>query len=271
MKKIKALLYYIVELIMSVLIVGIINVSILKVTLYNEDYIKKLFIDNNYYDYIDKEIKNEMTNNIIPTQLPESVLDNIYTKEDIENEINNIISCMYNNKKIEINTDKVSENIRNSINKYINENNIKVDNEKALNKIVVQMTDIYKSKMTQSSIYNKIQKLISKTNKYIDILLIALITGFILLYIFSFILRREYNLSLCLLTSSFINIVSIIYLKSNINLNNIYLWDDKISELIHIVGNNIINLSFTISIILIVLAILIILIKRVKKKALSKR
>ena len=271
MAKIKAFFYYIVELIMAIIVLGILNISLIKITLYNEEYIKQLFKDNKYYEYMDKEIKNEMINNIIPTQLPESVLDNIYTDKELEDEVNNIIHSIYSDNNIKIDATKVSERLKNNINKYISDNNIRVDNATALNKIVTQMSDIYIKKLSQSNIYRKIQKIVSKTNKYIDIGLIVCITSFILLYILSIILKKDYNLSLCLLTSGILELISITYFKINITINNIYIWDDSISKLIHIILNKIVNTASMISISFIVLSFLIILIKKNKKKVSSKR
>ena len=239
MTHIKALLYYIIELIMALFVLLLMALLIFKYTIYNNEYIKDVFEKHNYSENISKDIKNDMKNNIIPTQLPESVLDNIYTEDELKETINSLIDKVYTNEKIEIDTTKLSDNLRNNIDKYIKDNNINVDNNESVNKIVVQMTDIYKSKITQSNIFNKVQKIISKTSKYIDLAIIISIVSLLLLFIISLFLKREYNISLNLLIASFMDIIITIFIKSNININKIKIWDDTVSDILHDIINNI--------------------------------
>ena len=257
MTHIKALLYYIIELIMALFVLLLMALLIFKYTIYNNEYIKDVFEKHNYSENISKDIKNDMKNNIIPTQLPESVLDNIYTEDELKETINSLIDKVY--------TNKLSDNLRNNIDKYIKDNNINVDNNESVNKIVVQMTDIYKSKITQSNIFNKVQKIISKTSKYIDLVIIISIVSLLLLFIISLFLKREYNISLNLLIASFMDIIITIFIKSNININKIKIWDDTVSDILHDIINNMFKISSITVLIFIIVSILLILITKDKK------
>ena len=243
MAKIKVICYYITELIMAICLLVLIGIVLLKTTIYNKDYILKLFDDNNYYEKLNENIKNEMSNNLIPTQLPDTVLDNIYTTDDIKKEINKMIDSLYTNESTEVETTKISENLNNNINK---------------------MTDIYKNKISQSNIYSQIKKIISKTNKYINTGLIILIIILPVLFIISLLLKKDYNISLCFLTTSILDIALTFYIKSNLNIDKISIWDESISNMIRTTINKIINTSNTIVICLIIISIILILIKKDK-------
>ena len=265
MAKIKIIIYYIIELIIGLSILSLMGILILKSTVYNKEYIKNKFEKYNYYENVDKEIKEEMKHNIVPTQLPETVLDNIYTQEDLKNTIDNIIDKVYTNEKFKVDTTKISENLKNNINKYVSENNINVDNQESINKIINQMTDIYKNKITQSSIYEKAQRIVLKTSKYLELGIIFLFILIPILIIITYILRREYNISLSLLIASIMDIAFTIFFKSNININNIYIWDNTISDILHDIVNDIIKISDKTTIVFIVIALLLIILKREKK------
>ena len=69
-------------------------------------------------------------------------------------------------------------------------------------------------------------------------------------------------------------IIITIFIKSNININKIKIWDDTVSDILHDIINNMFKISSITVLIFIIVSILLILItkdKKKSKKVLSKK
>ncbi len=266
MAKLRVLFYYLFEVINSLLLCLVVILSIARLTIFNEKYIIKVFENNNYYEYVDKEIREDMSNVLIPSQLPADVLIDIYNIDEVKQDTNMLVKNIYENKNVNVDITDISSKLKANINQYLHENNIEVLEEDSIDKIIKQMTDIYIEKITQANIYKTIGKIVSKIYKYIDIIIISITAIFILLYLLSRKIYKDNNISLSLLISSFLTIFIVKYININININNIFIWNDNISAILHDIINNIFSYISITSYILIALGILIIALKKEKKE-----
>lgn len=265
MAKLKIIIYYLIEVILSLVLLLLILLFTLKTTIFNKNYLLKTMDKNNYYEYVDKSIKEDMSNTLIPSQLPEEVLNNIYSKKQLKNDINTLINNLYKNNNKTIDTSNIYSNLEDNINKYLEENNIEVLDDNSIDIIIKQMTDIYTDKITQSNMLINISKYTSKIKNIITLGIIINAILLIGLYILSIKTYKDNNISLSLFISSFITIFISKYITMNININNIYIWDDNISNILHVIVNNIFNKLFIISILFIIIGIILIWIKRENK------
>ena len=273
--KLKVLLYYILELLVSILLLGLVGLLVLQFTIYSESHFKKTLEKNNYYTMIYEDAKEEMQNTIIPTGLPEEVLDNIFTEEMVKQDINNIVKNLYSNKTISVDTIPIRKNLQNNIDNYLEENFLEVTEEDNLEELEDEMIDIYVKHITQANLYKKIQKVIIKTKSIVFVGIIALLGLIAILAIIIKVLLKENLLAIPLFTSGALSIVVYFYIHSNININNILIWSRATSNMIHGVANSIFNLMLSMGILFIILGIIDSIVtykipKETKKKSTKK-
>lgn len=271
--KIKMIIYFILELGISVLLLGLITLLVLKFTLYSESHFKKALDKNNYYSMIYNDAKSEMENTIIPTGLPEEVLENIFTEEMVKNDIDTIITNLYHNKTIKVDTTGIRKNLNTNVNKYLEDNFLEVSDEDNLGALEDQMIDIYVKHVTQANLFKHIQKVIVKTDKLIVIGIITLIAIIAILGIVIKIFIKDNLLSIPLFTSGSLLMVVYFYIHSNININNILIWSKATSNMLHSIANSIFNSMLIVGIICIAIGIIdsVLTYKPVKQKKKSTK
>lgn len=268
--RIKIIIYYLLEFILSILLFGLVSLIILKTTLYNPSYVKKQFINNNYYTNLYKSINEEMSNYIIQSGLEEEVINNIYTEETLKETIENIIDSAYNGKELIIDTKKVENNLKANINKYLEKNNIEVQDQEALNKFINQIINVYKDEISLSNAIKYTEKIISKTKHLITFSLMLCLILIILLFIIIKKLTKEKILTIPFFTAALLFFFSLFYINNNIIIDNIYIWDDNVSNLLHSIIYNILNKIKLYGILLFIVGCLeIIISKKIKRKLLK--
>ena len=265
--RIKIILYYLLEFILSILIFCLVSLILLKTTLYNPSYVKKQFINNNYYTNLSKSINEEMSNYIIQSGLTEDVIKNIYTEEILKETIENIIESTYKGKKVIIDTKKIENNLKANINDYLEKNNIEVKDQESLDKFIEQILNVYKDEVSLSNSIKYAEKIISKTKHLVTFGSILCIILIILTIIIIKKITKEKILTIPLFTTSLLFLFSILYINNSIIIDNIYIWDDNVSNLLHSIIYNIINKIKLYGIILFIIGCLDIIInKKIIKK-----
>lgn len=265
--RIKIILYYLLEFILSILIFCLVSLILLKTTLYNPSYVKKQFINNNYYTNLSKSINEEMSNYIIQSGLTEDVIKNIYTEEILKETIENIIESTYKGKKVIIDTKKIENNLKANINNYLEKNNIEVKDQESLDKFIEQILNVYKDEVSLSNSIKYAEKIISKTKHLVTFGSILCIILIILTIIIIKKITKEKILTIPLFTTSLLFLFSILYINNSIIIDNIYIWDDNVSNLLHSIIYNIINKIKLYGIILFIIGCLDIIInKKIIKK-----
>lgn len=230
--RIKVILYFLLEFLLSVVILGVVGLGLLKSTLYNQDYVKKQFEKADYYNVLYTSINEEMSNIIVQAGLDESALEDIYTKEMLTEAIDNIITSVYNGKEYQVDTKEVKENLENNINKYLEKNNIKITDQAALDKFVNNILKIYQDEITLSNHISKIERIISKTKNLINIGFIVFLIIGVILFVFIKGYSKEIVLSVPFIVSGIILIFGYLLVNSNIVISNFYIWDTKVSTLL---------------------------------------
>ncbi len=230
--KLKVILYFILEFILSLVFLGCLSLFLIKSTIYNPDFVKEQFKESDYYNNLYTSINNEMSNIVVQAGLDDSALENIYTNEMLSETIDEIISSIYSGKTYEVNTQEVKENLINNINNYLEINNIKITDQEALDKFVNNILKIYMDEITISDNIKYVEKIISKTRLLINI---GLILCLIMIVILSLFMKKQFKdtiLAIPLIVTGLILLFTYILVTSNVIIDNIFIWDVKVSELL---------------------------------------
>lgn len=191
---------------------------------------------NLYYKVIDEnQTANEVTNSIISkvkyvmlrNNIPESLANNIVTKEEVRTEINNSVSEMLNyfsGKTVEmknVNTDIYVQRIKDVMNKYIQENNIYLDSKssKLVEDLSESVDDIVNTelqtmdlnKLSKSNFGNKTRSILIMLNKN-KVIFTSFAVDIVLAIILVLIWRRSKSRGLAWIGYSFVSSGILVFL-----------------------------------------------------------
>lgn len=230
--RVKVILYFLLEFVLSIVVLGAVCLGMLKATLYNQDYVKKQFEKADYYTLLYNSINDEMSNIIVQAGFDESSIENIYSKEMLQETIDAIIDSAYNEKKYQVETKEVKENLENNINNYLEKNNIKITDQAALDKFVENILKIYQDEITLSNNISKVESIVTKTKKIINIGFILCLILAVILFIFIKGYSKEIVLAVPFIVTGLILLFGYLLVNSNIVISNFYIWDTKVSTLL---------------------------------------
>lgn len=268
--KINYLFFYTSQLLVSLIVFLIIILFVSSQTVLNPNYIIKELDKHDYYEYLEKSIRNEMDNYVVQSGLSSSVLDGIYDKKLIVDTANNYVRSFYNNKSLEVDSSKVKDNLELNIDKYLKEKNVEASDMESLDKFVIQMTDIFEESFSISNIVDKISPRIVKLIKYINILLYVSLFCLVMLVIILKIIFKKNILSIPLFTSSLLSLFMIYYISFKIDFNNLIIFSN--SKIINNVSLDIISYFRNISFLLIFIGIAIYIINdRISSRSLGDK
>lgn len=260
--KIKNIISFILKFFLSTVIILLMSLIILKSTLLNKEYIKDVLVKENYYEKLSKSTKEEMKNYLIQSGFTEEIINNIYTTQDIKNDINKLIDQVYSNSKITINTDKLKANLESNITSYLEEKNIELSNSNELDKFVELISNVYKDEVGIVDYLNIFQKVYLSISKLIMPAIITLVLLTVIFITLLLLLKSKYILSLPLLTLTFTYLTISLYLKDKIAIDNLLILSKDISSIIKYIFLDIINKINTISLGSFTIAIVFIILRR---------
>ena len=262
-KVIKNILNYLLLFITSIIFLLTTTLLILKVTVFNYHYVEKTLEKINFYEITYNEIKSNMVQELPSTNIDQNVIDTLFTKDDIKEVTNDIIKSFYTNKEIVVNTGIIETKLRNNIDSYLKEKNIKNYDKKEVDSFINNIMDIYKDNLIPYETLSKIQKNYLMVNKILVITLLVLIVLFMLI-----LLIKRYSIAkfsiVPLLFTSFVYLILYICMHIYLDTNNIIIYNDSVSLLIRDVFNIIYNLLLIFVIIYILLSIILFIIYKKK-------
>lgn len=183
---IKKIINFLLNLIMSVLALGLIVLVLISNTVLNKEYIKEKLNENNFYERTYSDIKEDFENYTIQSGLELEILDGLFSKEKVITDINSKIDYMFGGKKFIVETDSIRNELDSRINAALEENNrIPSEYEK---KSIVKYEDAivasYKSGILYESNFNI-------DTKYIDIVRTACICGITIISVILIIINKS--------------------------------------------------------------------------------
>lgn len=230
-------------------------------TIFNKQYLINLLEKENYYQKLETEITEELSYYVIQSGLDETILDNLFNQKELKIETLEIINAIFNNNNINIDTKNFQENLNNNILKYLENKNITNVLDSDIESIVNKLTSVYQEKINYHGFVNKI---INPFNKLRNIVIITLIT-FLLTSIFLSVISIKYlkenniPVSCYLIFLTFIGLL--LSLKTNIDINNLIFYNQTITNIIKTFVNNIYLLMIIIAIISFILGTILIILK----------
>ncbi len=237
---------------------GLVGLIIIKGTVLNEDYMKDVFHENDYYQKISVVIKEDMKNYLIQSGFTEEILKELYTEEDIERELNHIIDCVYQNQKIEIDTSAMEEKLESAISEYLLTKNMEVDSSEDMDKFVNLMMDVYLEEMTFSNQLTHIQSIFTKISNLLDKGILFLGIAFVGLFILGKVFYRKILLAIPMFSASISFFACSMYLKSVLDIKNLLLFSEDASDIIRFVFFDVLHRFIVVAIILFVIAFVMI-------------
>ena len=232
MSKIKIVLRGILGFVCSVLMFIFAFLLIIRVTVYNKNYVLKKLDQVNYYEKVYSEISKDMKNNMLSSGLDEVVLDSLFTENDVIKDTKNLIGSIYSGSKFEIDTDFLKDRLDKNIKDYLSKNNIEVTDQKALDKFVSNIVSIYKKEIGLYGYFENYTKKFVKIGKFIDAgIVITIFLIIILMAVLRFVLHRKY-LGVVLLSSGMMLLYFKFYIYEQIDMKNILIISDSFSKFI---------------------------------------
>ena len=265
MNRLKIILGYILAFIASIIVVCLIGLIVLKITVADKNYIKKELDNNKYYEKINKEILDKMEYYMASSGLPNDILEDIFTIEDIKNDVNSLIDNAYLGQKNVVNVEKVKKKINNNIDNYISDHEVKLTSESYLNSFVDKMVSFYEQEVNLYGMVNGYVGYIPKLENIINTWLIGGIIIFIILIIILVLLKVNYIGSIFVSSGLIILFVRMIFLEK-IDYENILIISKNFSEMIKIFINRINSNMLIGTIIVISIGFILILLKSFKMR-----
>lgn len=280
MKIIAKIIKFILITILVICIIALGMIKIVSSTILEKAYITQKLEETNFYVETYELVKSNFENYIYQSGLDKEVLENICTEEKVKNDINQIISNIYEGTDIKIDTTEISDNL----NANIDALNIKNSrNSSAIEQFVKHITDEYTNTILHTQYedeinngYGKITDLIEKAN---TVIIIAIIVDAIIIILSNIkkISRNVQDAGIALLSASSFTLIACNIVQSKVNISGIRIFNDSFSEVVVTILQDIIDkihtfgiITLIISIILIVIHVATILIQKTKEESTEK-
>ena len=242
MKNKKVLLYYLLELLLTISIFITIIILVFKFTILDKKYLINVLDKNNYYHELYIDINNDFDNYITSSGFDNTITKNLFTEKDLKKIIHKNAENYYNGKNIKIDTTLLKEKLDNNINDYLKKININITDEDALNRFKEEIVNIYINKIIIHKEIIKTSSIFYKINSILNILLVSLIILNIILFIIIKIIFKKVTLSIPIITSCCILLIIYIYLNSHVNVNSILIWNSYLSNIIKCIIKDLFNI-----------------------------
>ena len=202
--------------------------SVVFKTIFNKEYVLEQMENNNFYSETYKLVESGFENYIGQSGLDEEVIKNICTEDKIKNDINIILSNIYEGTNEKIDTSEISNNLNSNIDK---ENVRTSSNSKAIDEFVEHICQSYKDTIISTSYENtineKYSKITQKITKVQNILIIAIIISII-----GVIVKLLFWTESAVLSSAVMQLAITTVIKSKVNIDGIKIFNDAFSNIV---------------------------------------
>ena len=237
----KKIVSYIICIILVAIILVATAIHIASNTVLNKNYVLEKLDNNNYYEKTYDNIKSSFSQYILQSGLDENVIDNLYTKEQIKEDVGITISNIYSNETQKIDTDKIKMNMETNISQYLENNNIELNNmqRKSIDKFIETIERTYEEEISYSAYLNKIGNKVYKINKIIEKMQPVIYGSIIALFLILILINvKEISFGInyagvTILSSGIANIL--------ININKIMIINEDISKIVINILNEIVK------------------------------
>jgi len=226
--QIKYLLSYLVRFLCCLsfflLVFGVLLWSHLK-----SDFLFSIYEKEGYYEKLTQSIQEEMKNYILQSGLPEEVLANLYSLEDVQKNVQEVTKSVCEGETVQVSSEQVRKQLEVNIQNYLDQKQIEVANQESLHLFVDQIVEVYESEFqlygylgTVSSMYQSISRILKIMIPCSFILFVAFSFGLFLLF------QKKLGAELCL-TSGILFFIFVLFCHYHIDFKNLTLFDPNFS------------------------------------------
>ncbi len=263
MKIIANIARFILIAILTICIIAMSVITIVSSTILDKNYIISKLEETNFYEEVYKLVESNFENYIYQSGLDETALNNICSKEKVEQDINLMISNIYEGTNKKIDTTPIKDNLNENIDKLDVRNK---KNSEAINQFVKHICEEYENTLIhteyENKIYNTYSKVVTILNKVRTAIIIAICIDAVLILITSIkqISKFVQAIGISVLSSSIFGIVACNIVTSKVDIQGIKIFNDAFSKTLVTIIQELISKVQTLSIITLIIAIMLIII-----------
>lgn len=233
MKVLINLLKFIFITILTICMIALGIITIAFSTVLDKNYVIQKLEETNFYAETYELVKSNFENYIYQSGLDEEVLNNICTEEKVKQDINIMLSNMYNGTNQEIDTTEIANNLNANIDKSGIKNK---QNESAIQQFVAHICDEYTNTLVHTKYENQINDIYTKMTEALDqiyeIILIVLVVDIIAIIAINNkkISKDIQHLGIALFATSAFELSVLQIIISKINIQGIKIFNDVFSK-----------------------------------------
>lgn len=263
MKIISNIVRFILISILMICITAISVITIVSSTILDKNYIISKLEETNFYEEVYKLVESNFENYIYQSGLEETALNDICSKEKVEQDINIMLSNIYEGTNKKIDTTPIEDNLNKNIDK-LNVRNRR--NSEAIDQFIKHICDEYENTLIHTEYENKIHntynKVVAILSKVRTATIIAICIDVVLILIISIkqISKFVQAIGISVLSSSIFGIVACNIVTSKVDIQGIKIFNDAFSKTLVTIIQELISKVQTLSIITLIIAIMLIII-----------
>lgn len=263
MKIIANIARFILIAILTICIIAISAITIASSTILDKNYIVSKLKETNFYEEVYKLVESNFENYIYQSGLEETALNDVCSKEKVEQDINIMLSNIYEGTNKKIDTTQIKDNLNKNIDK-LNVKNRR--NSEAIDQFVKHICEEYENTLIHTEYENKIHSAYSKVitilNKVRTATIVAICIDIVLILIINIkqISKFVQAIGISALSSSIFGIVTCNIVTSKVDIQGIKIFNEAFSKTIVTIIQEIISKLQELSIIALIIAIVLIII-----------
>lgn len=280
MKVLTNLLKFIFITILTICIIALTTITILFSTILDKNYVIQKLEETNFCVETYKLVESNFENYIYQSGLDEEVLKNICTEEKVKQDINIMLSNIYDGSNKKIDTTEIANNLNSNIEKSGIKNK---QNENAIKQFVSHICEEYTNTLIHTKYENQMNnmylKIVEKLNQIYKLLLIVSVVDIIAIIVINNkkISKNVQHCGIALFATSIFQLSVVQIINSKVYIEGIKIFNDAFSKsvvtIIQEILSQIASLALgvlVISIIFITIYVVIVAIKTPDKKEKQK-
>ncbi len=266
MKVLTNLLKFILIVVLAVCSIAIGIIQIVTQTVLNKNYIIQKMEETNFYSETYKLVQSNFEKYIEQSGFEENILENICTEEKVKQDINLMISNIYEGANKTIDITEISDNLNANIDKL----NIRDSkNQKAIEQFVEHICQEYTDTLVHTKYENDINKfykeIVIKKDKIEKIVIIAMVIDVIVILIVNNknIEKDFQSIGIAIFSSSAFELIACQIINLRVSIKGIKIFNDAFSDMIVAIIQNVISKVFSFGIATLMIAIILIIINAI--------
>ena len=266
MKVLTKTIKFILVTILTICLISIGIISIVSSTILDKTYITEKMEETNFYKETDELVKSNFEKYIEQSGFEENILENICTEEKVKQDINLMISNIYEGANKTIDITEISDNLNANIDKL----NIRDSkNQKAIEQFVEHICQEYTDTLVHTKYENDINKfykeIVIKKDKIEKIVIIAMVIDVIVILIVNNknIEKDFQSIGTAIFSSSAFELIACQIINSRVSIKGIKIFNDAFSGMIVAIIQNVISKVVSFGIATLMIAIILIIINAI--------